>query len=653
MNKILRQYPYGFVFTDEELHSLPQQYCKLKILKKYNYYYDQNISLGVCQDENNFVILHGHFKHVGINGINSIKNRNLPKALLNSYCRDYTEFLDLINFIGGRYVIIIGNKKKVEVFPDACACRSAYYALDRNILASHVNLITDNFKYDSNPLVEKIDKLAFNHAVSPYKNIKGLLSNISLNFFSKSTSRFFPLYKNIYRDLTEEERFSIAETLWKEQLDFYIKNNRNIIFSLTAGHDSRMSFAMAREHKHNPKIKFFTYSPNSVELTDNDSNYQSTLKIDRDVVQQIVNDSAVNHEFLLFNEDKKFLTDNEINVISKNSVLHHGRYLLKHYQSAYPEKEVMHIRANLLEIGRAHLIANNRPNSIQSVKNTFDFQMSSYKDLVPKAELDSIFHTTISDFHYDNINEDYHLLDLYYWENKNGRWFSEVLNETDAVFNTFLPYNMRAIIDITLSFDVNKRRNNYFFDEMINRNYPSLNFYGKNEVKNLYEQIRDEKYFNNTSKTFKVYGSDSQPVGSLKTVEDKIFIPKEFLLKGFYSELQFIFSKNSGAVKLEILNKYFSKVGQNYLQIEVLVNNELLVYEDIACWNLPNNICLMNLKKGDSIQVRVKALRKCQSESWERASELIISSYDEVLMKKELPYRVSTNNPFSKIIDNH
>src|SRR5699024_10364987 len=126
---------------------------------------------------------------------------------------------------------------------------------------------------------------------------------------------------------------------------------------------------------------------------------------------------------------------------------------------------------------------------------------------------------------------DYHILDLFDWEDRMAGWHSEVLNETDAAFDTLLPFNMRAIIDISLSFPVSERRSDYMFKELVNRNHPILNFYGRNEKTNLYEQQRDQA---NTQeertpalfKEFTVFDVEREEKSKVKTSENTIYIPE-------------------------------------------------------------------------------------------------------------------------------
>lgn len=109
------------------------------------------------------------------------------------------------------------------------------------------------------------------------------------------------------------------------------------------------------------------------------------------------------------------------------------------------------------------------------------------KDNIMRDRVSVMFNDFIHETDYGNSTFDYHLLDLMYWEIHMGRWHCEILNTHDYVVETVSPYNHRALIDITLSFEYIKRKNRYFQYELINRNFPVLNFFGMNEVENLYE----------------------------------------------------------------------------------------------------------------------------------------------------------------------
>lgn len=384
-------------------------------------------------------------------------------------------------------------------------------------------------------------------------------------------------------------------------------------------------------------------------MDDKEGYFIKSLTIDNIVVKQILTDININHKFLYFSNDDNDFTENELNVLSKNSIKGHGRFLIRHYNNNFKEEDIIHIRANLLEIGRAYYLKLDRPNHIKSVKNVFDNSFKSNKLKISKEILDNRFFKSIDELYYDEVF-DYHMLDLYYWENRMGRWFSEVLNETDSAFETFLPFNMRSIIDLSLSFGIEKRREDYMFKELINRNYPILNFYGENNVKNVYEQIRDEKKeANKIFEIFKVYDDSCTTIVSEVSNYNIMYIPIKFLKSGYYSEVDFVFNESSGYMSFAIVNTYVSSKAKGYLMYQLLINDQVILEEDISLWKLENNICLIGLTKGDTIKVRVKSLRNIQIESWQTASRLKILNYEQFSSDTFVSKQVTCTSPFSKV----
>src|SRR5699024_1296790 len=249
---------------------------------------------------------------------------------------------------------------------------------------------------------------------------------------------------------------------------------------------------------------------------------------------------------------------------------------------------------------------------------------------------------------------DYHILDLYFWENRIGAWHTEVLNETDSAFDTLLPFNHRAIIEIASSFPLEIRRSEQVFKELINRNHPILNFYGINEKSNLYEQYRDQLIMQNESKIklftkFSVVNKAHDKYVEYIANDNTIYLPEKYIDKNNFSETSFVFNSETGIVMLEIYSKYLSKSGRGYLQYSILKNGELLLSEDIANWNHPNQINIMNMEKGDVISLRIAALKNSKAKSWENASKIIINNYKEVKTKQKNEVAITCTSPYSII----
>lgn len=651
MSKEIKLYPYGFILSDETIKNIPEQYNQLRIFDKYDYCFDSTYNPSVFETKTSFIIIHGHFVHIGFD--ENINNPDLPTYLLNKYLNNYDEFLNTLDFIAGRYVIIIGDEVSIRVYPDATNSRSSYYTTDRIVVSSHANLIADNFIYERDQFNQKMPKMNYSFDNSPYINIKSSVPNYYVDMKSKTATRFFPRENNKYTSLDEEEKFEMIEKLWKSQIDYYGNTSNELILSLTGGNDSRISLAMTREH--NQDIKFFTYSTKEGEA-ENEGRFAEVLSVDQYLVKQILKDIPLNHTFFFFNEKRKALSKEDKANLEKNTVLQHGRYILPYYLDTFPGDRVMHIRGNLLEIARSYFYQRDRANDVSSVISTFKFGFKKFFEEVGEAVVDDKLSDSLERLNYGEKLFDYHILDLFYWEDRMGGWHSEVLNETDAAFDTLLPFNMRAIIDISLSFPVSERRSDYMFKELVNRNHPILNFYGRNEKPNLYEQQRDQV---NTKeertpalfKEFTVFDVEREEKSKVKTSENTIYIPETHLEKNNFSETTFKFNLDQGIAMIEIYSKYLSSKGKAYLQYEVFKNGELLLSEDAADWNVPNQINIMNMKKGDVISIRITALKNSKANSWERASKLTINNYQEISSKKKSDIDITCTSPYS-IIDN-
>src|SRR5699024_9802757 len=141
--------------------------------------------------------------------------------LLRNYNSNYTNFLNALDYIAGRYIIIIGNKENVDIYPDATITRTTYYSTEHNVIASHAALINDQFKYGLLKNIAKIPEYTNSLLSKTYNNIKSKLPNYYLNFYKKKQYRFFPREKNKYKTLTEKQRFELFEKFWSKQAKYF------------------------------------------------------------------------------------------------------------------------------------------------------------------------------------------------------------------------------------------------------------------------------------------------------------------------------------------------------------------------------------------------------------------------------------------------
>lgn len=652
MKSNTRVYPNGFVFTEkkiDEIH-LPEYYIKRKLLDKYNYFYDKNSETKIHEVNFSFIIIHGLFAHIDLER-GDITSESI-EYLLKLYMRNIDEFYEALDFLAGRYVLVIGDNDGFEVFTDAGGMRTVFYIKGQRTIGSHLNLLDDVFHLESDYFAQLNDEFSKNWDNTIYDDVKSINPNFSYKVKTDTVHRYFPRKTNVYNKLSEEEKFSKFEFLWKEQLKHFESKNKDIIFSVTGGADSRVSLALAKKHLSN--FKFFTYAPSDGEL-DQKSNFIKALSLDKKIVEQILDIIPLHHQFLLFMDNKKKLTEEELFILNKNTIRPHGRFLLPHYNHYFPGKDTLHIRGNLFEIGRAYFIKPSSKNNKQDIINIVTRPLlkdidnaSKYKDDILKNIEDKI-----NQFHYNQENYGYHVLDLFYWEIRMGRWMAEVLNETDFSFETLLPFNMRALMDISLSFNIDYRKKNYLFDELINRNFPVLNFFGKNDIENLFEKAKldkDERIFNE----FQVSTNNDEKLMDIEVSDNTIYVPSDKMGNENYAKAVFSYRNTKGNLSLILRNDYVNRKAENYLKYKIIVNNKDLLSEDISFWRQNNDITVTGLKNGDVIEIRIVSFRNSNTKSWEIASRTEILKYKEIPFNYNLPLDIFSDSPFSqKLIQNY
>ncbi|EKU47785.1 hypothetical protein [Staphylococcus massiliensis] len=642
MKKTLRLYPNGFLLLkdNQDLKSIPDTFKRLDLLNDYYFYFEGKGRVQYLVSETRFIIISGHHSYVGQNEINDTSE--LLNKLLDAFYVEHDTFLNMIDFLGGRYAIIIGDNEEVYVYQDASGVRTVYFTEEHDAIASHLHLLVDQFDLNRENDKQQLSNQTFTLNNSKYAKLKKLLPNHYLKFSNKSIHRFFPRTQNKYKEWSEDARFDLVKTLWEAQTEDYLNQYKKLILSLTGGNDSRVLLAMSK--KFTDQIEYFTYT---IKRNKNNSFFEKTAKLDEKLVKQITSDFNINHQFLVIDSDLKLKQD-EHNVLDRNSARSHGRRLIPYYNQSFPETDLLHVRGNLLETGRAYYY-DDKPR-METLINKVVFDLRKRDKSITRSFAQDLILNQLKDLGYDKSINGYDQRDLLYWEWRMGNWFSEVVNETDSAFETFLPYNLRAIIDISLSFPLEKRYSNYFFNELIQRNFPTLNFYGKNVDKNLYEQyIKDnpKKLENSIIKNFKVFNMDHKLVYNKASVKNQFYLPTQFLEKGNYAEATIRPLKQHGLMYIKLLSKYLSSNGVNYLKYEILKNDKPMLSEDIAHWDKPNHINIYNLTQKDIIKIRITALRNCKRISWQKASMITILEKKEIEDNRQFNKEISFTSPFS------
>src|SRR5699024_1003812 len=386
-----------------------------------------------------------------------------------------TDFFDYLDVLSGRYIVLFHDGKETQILSDATGMKSIVYSTERTIISSHMNLVREVANSKSNPKIKKEWAKKYKGYYvpghhTPFENIYYLTPNTLLNVDSKEVVRFFPR-----EDLKIESIDTIVQevsNLVKNQLEVITKQQRPLLFSLTAGSDSRTTLSLVKNYVQS--INFFTYYKRSKRIPDG----VKSLEIDRQVVGEMAENLNLHHDFIPLYEDE--MSDEYkqfVELMRINTIVPHSYRLAKFYLDELPN-EALHIRSNILEIGRYFYREKFKlPQKVTPSSLALCYSPLAQDD---QAVVD-IFSEYYEKIQMDNIYN-YDGFDLFYWEFRMGIWHSKLLLESDIAHETFIPFNSRNILKLLLSVSDATKKQNTVFKKIVEKNWPILNYWGINTL---------------------------------------------------------------------------------------------------------------------------------------------------------------------------
>ena len=386
-------------------------------------------------------------------------------ALLDEYMVSYEAFLDYQDTLCGRYCIFYGDDaSNIHIMQDPTGMRSAYYYEKGPVVASHYNLIRDYLPdIKPHPYYQQYLKLnpkpwLLPGNFTPWIGIKELFANHELDVSKSKMYRFWPRKEHDY--ISIDEVTDCVLNLLKKQVEI-LMDNKEIVVSLTAGNDSRLSTSLLRDYRE--RLLFYTYTSSS----------DPDKEKDCERARKIANDLGLNFLALDLDEigedESRFKKIKEIT--SHNHYHRHVPKAIPLYFDKMPQGKV-HLQSNLIEIVRNFEMFEGIP-----IK-------SSAKDLVHKiysmdennSLVQEMFQEYFDDSEFDNVYN-YLSADIIFWEYRLGEWLNgAVLVETDFVYDTYMLFNCRRILEMGLSSPRFFKRNNTIPYYVVRNCWPAAYF---------------------------------------------------------------------------------------------------------------------------------------------------------------------------------
>lgn len=461
-------YKRGFLFTDKEDISFKDS-MTTRVFKKwshinfnnYDVYIEPSLPHAYYESNKMKVLVMGLV-------LNPFSSENDIKKIAERLAEKINDisFLDYLDELSGRFTIISDAGNDTRVYGDAAGTRTLYYDIqsERHIISSHSTLIADLMGYDISKTSQSVltnpeftGRKYMPGLLSPFDEIKPITPNTRYVVENRKIERFFPreeLTTTNFKDTVD----AVTEVL-KEQSRL-INEIYKTSTSLTAGLDSRLTFAIQNSEKNNGD--YFTHISKRI---------PESFQEDVDIGKELADIYNKEHRVYEYTNDDTVDGFKEFKAVwFKNVGMYRGSvHLFKAYADSYPAQN-LHIRSNIAEVVRVYY--KRRTGEVNEAKLANLYTISTFKD--DELVLDSFkefIETT-------NFKEDkfynYNFADLFYWEHRMGMWHSWLVNESDVAYETFVPFNNRKLLTMMLSIPEAERVGDELFIEIINNVNPKL-----------------------------------------------------------------------------------------------------------------------------------------------------------------------------------
>jgi hypothetical protein len=458
-------FPLGFLFSTADIRWVPAGYfCPFPDLSLFVHL---RTRLASCRSRDGDVVLIG----LAVDPEHPQTTESaIAEALHAALASGETAFFELVGRIVGRYAVLFRfGGGSWRVLNDATGLRSVYYAAENAaaVASSHAYLTArQTAPRDLYPRPRT--KWGFPGAYTPYPGVFLLTPNNYLDLGPDlRTTRFYPKAA-IPRGTADE---AAAECIRVGQCVIRGLLARGpVAVSISSGIDSRVTLALALEFGR--RIRYFTYL------------FSPANRVDVAAGENFAKDFGLDHVTLGPDHQRPFLGAGELSArfqqqLALNSFGSHGTGLIPRYRNCFGQWQHVHIRSNVYEIGRAsfqekkgHLPP---PSSIESM-------ISYYKNWNVFKTADATFVREAFEDYFTRAHSaealahiDAH--DVYFWEHRMPAWQSNVILESDCVWETAVILNSRNMLDRFVAIPPAERIENQVYDEVLRRTEPRLLIY--------------------------------------------------------------------------------------------------------------------------------------------------------------------------------
>ncbi|MGV0379123.1 hypothetical protein [Corynebacterium lehmanniae] len=600
----LKPFVGGFVLSEGDLGEVAN-FRKQKLPNGLNWWSDDAVSEEFVQgDSENFLLIRGHWSLTSPKG----EGKDTASYLLARAQDDLDKFHEELEYLSGRYVILVGLSGKTYLYNDTLGARTVYYSVENRIVASHLRILQDLDDYENFEVEKGLKVVQWAADFTPAKGIFNLLPNFFLELPSFEVSRFYPRRENPFLAADRDEKYAEIERIWHCSQRSYFEDNPDVAFSITGGIDSRLVLAMAKPYWH--KLTGYTYGEPShgKKRGAGGTFYRRTMLSDDRIVRVLLESVQFKDHIFIDVTNRAAVGKDLLGLLEKNSYGSHGQHLVASYQEIFRTGKWLNIRGNAIELARmAH------------AKPGFNGRVTSAQREFP-ADVDA----RLEYLGYRSNFHGYGKQLLFYWELRHGKWLGEIHNELDAAFDTWIPAANRRILDLMSAFPEDELKSGIVIRDLIERNAPELNWQPVNSGQSLYQEWRELNL--QTSGMIEArFVLDEN--GNARDLPAQTYsrIPETWVGPRSRLVIRFAPFSETGTLAFRVVVPYSNPAGKDYFSWGIRINGVSHFSIDGAERGVPINFSVDNVTPNDEILVEMEFLKSVTGVgSWSEATRISV-----------------------------
>ena len=467
-------YKRGFLLSREDLACPVEHWKKIIVGTDEQHYflnYDACLAFAQAKKSNCWVAMLGRVMDT-VTWTQDLKA--VTDILLESLSKSVNDFLERIDDLNGRFIIVYGIGKKVWLMHDATGMRSVFYHSDKCIVASHYNLINDIIDCTAQPYFNIFNKLPAPRPwvlpgdITPINNVYILIANHQIDLLSMKIERYFPRAEK--QNYTLDYIVSYISDNIRKQMET-ISKEHTLLIGVTEGNDSRVTMAASKNIK--DKSIFFTYANSDT----NDSSSLDKKNRKKDLVYGRYISSLYGLNFLELDLTHP-ISPELITTLNKNHYHTHISTAIESYLKDLPnDDKCIMVRSNIIEVLRALDYVFKHNKDLSDVDNFINWMMYGMHKSEAVSKIVNEYYVRNE---YDKIFG-YNLQHLYYWEYRVTTWINaSILTGIDIAYDTFMLFNCRRLLNFAFSIPKYYLELNYITDGIVKKLWPELLFRKQN-----------------------------------------------------------------------------------------------------------------------------------------------------------------------------